>query len=128
MKSSEDLGSRNNKCQVFISNYIQTSAWYSSGNSIKIESESACASRLGRPFELIDTKMTIFKNGKIFATFYSPIGFYSPNQNRILLGRISAVSGKGRISNVKSLVLDAQTGILRAPHGLYLQLAKINSL
>src|SRR3990167_3467696 len=74
------------KCQMEIQGYQQTSTWASSNGHVRIEATSACADRFGRPLELNEVSLKIFKGQKLIAQFSSPSGTYSPRQNIFLIG------------------------------------------
>ena len=123
-------------CQVQYSRFSQKLVWYGEGQPtarIRIDADSACASRLGRPLELKNVTVTmeqVSPNGQDVTRLFrvqSAKGLFSEQQKKFVLGPTYGPTELGCDPtwplNGAFLLIDLKEAQVRAP-GLLIDLAK----
>lgn len=112
------------KCSEWMSGFVQTKVWHDTGSQIIISAERGCASRVGRPLEMENVDLTIVKDDQKIANFKTKNGVFSRDQNRLILGSVSNNIQNKQIQSFQALLVDLDSGVVRAPHSFYLKLTK----
>lgn len=112
----------NSNCQMEFDHFKETTQWQGQNGKVLIQADSACARKLGFPFQLTKVRVEVRKLNENSVFIESETALYSKKRGKLILEKPVGPFERGSFSAGEPIILDLEKGEVKSPSGKFIQL------